>query len=214
MTENARSNLAVLGAREIATEERAEWDYYSTDPNCVNDLLSKMPELYNPNLKVLEPCAGAGAIANRFEELTDNKVDKYDIMPHAAGIEQCNYMELDSKDKYDVIITNFPYKSSTKTNPIGFNELLLKALDDVKCGGYVISFQRLLQLESQKRWKEIYEKYRPSKVYVYVHRVKCFKDGDAEKYKTMNSTICYSWVVWEKEFDGSFAKKTELDWIV
>ena len=43
MNEIARSNLAVLGAAQIATEERAEWDYYSTDPDCVNDLLNKEP---------------------------------------------------------------------------------------------------------------------------------------------------------------------------
>jgi len=49
-------------------------------------------------------------------------------------------MKLDSKDRYDVIITNFPYKMATRSNPIGFTQLLKKALQDIKPGGYVCSF--------------------------------------------------------------------------
>jgi len=75
MNETMKSNLGAIGAAIIATEERAEFDYYSTDPDCVNDLLNKMPQLKNPNLKFLEPCAGAGAIADRFELLTKIKMD-------------------------------------------------------------------------------------------------------------------------------------------
>lgn len=214
MDEISRSNLATLGAAIIATEERAEFDYYSTDPDCVNDLLNKMPQLKNPNLKFLEPCAGAGAIADRFEFLTEIKMDQYDIFPHKEGIIQQDYMKLDSNGKYDVIITNFPYHAASKKNPIGFNQLLVKALRDVKPNGYVCSFQKLLHLESKNRYEDIYSKFRPEKIYVYSHRVKCYKDGDIEKYKTMNSTICYTWTIWHKDEKGFYSNKTTfLDWI-
>lgn len=214
MNEKARSNLATLGASEIAQEERAEWDYYSTDPNCVNDLLNRMPQLKDKNLRVLEPCAGAGVIANRFEQLTGNKVDQYDIFPHAENIIQMDYMKLNCTGQYDVIITNFPYKSSSKNNPIGFNQLLVKALRDVKPGGYVCSFQKLLYLESKNRYEDIYSKYKPEIIYVYSRRVKCYRGGDTEKYKDMNSTICYSWAVFHKDENGFYSNKTTLlDWI-
>lgn len=214
MNEVARSNLAVLGAAAIATEERAEWDYYSTDKDCVNDLLNKMPELVNPNFKYLEPCAGAGAIADRFEELTKIKMDQYDICPHKVGIIQQDYIKLNCAGQYDVVITNFPYKMSTSKNPIGFSQLLVKSLRDIKPGGYVCSFQKLLQLESKTRYDEIYSRYKPSNIFIYVKRVKCFRGGDTEKYKDMNSTICYSWVIWKKDEKGFYSNKdTKLDWI-
>lgn len=64
-----------------------------------------------------------------------------------------DYMDLDCAGVYDLIITNLPYKSSTAKNPIGFSELLIKALKDVAPDGYVCSFQRLLSLESKKRYE-------------------------------------------------------------
>ena len=214
MNEIARNNLAVLGAAQIATEERAEWDYYSTDPDCVNDLLNKEPQLVNSNFKYLEPCAGAGAIADRFEQLTKIKMDQYDIFPHKENIIQQDYMKLNSVGQYDVIITNFPYHAASKKNPIGFNQLLVKALKDIKPGGYVCSFQKLLHLESKNRYEDIYSRFKPEKIYVYVKRVKCYRGGDTEKYKDMNSTICYSWVIFHKDEKGFYSnKETKLDWI-
>ena len=141
-------------------------------------------------------------------------MDQYDIFPHKESIIQQDYMKLDSNGKYDVIITNFPYKMATKTNPIGFTQLLKKALQDIKPDGYVCSFQKLLQLESKARYDEIYSRYKPENIYVYVKRVKCYRGGDTEKYKDMNSTICYSWVIWHKDKNGFYSNKTtNLDWI-
>lgn len=49
-------------------------------------------------------------------------------------------MELNCKDTYDLIITQFPIKSYNIKYNIGFSEMLIKALQDVKCNGYVCSF--------------------------------------------------------------------------
>ena len=49
--------------------EKPEWDYYDSDPEAINSLLAKLPYLKNPNLKVLEPCAGTGKFIERFENL-------------------------------------------------------------------------------------------------------------------------------------------------
>ena len=214
MNEVARSNLAVLGAREIAKEDRAEFDFYSSDPDCVNDLLNKVPELVNSNFKYIEPCAGAGAIADRFEQLTKIKMDLYDIVSRREDIEEIDYMKLDCAGQYDVAITNLPYRMATKTHPIGYTQLMRKALKDIKPGGYVCSFQKLLQLESKARYEEIYSHFKPWKIFVYSKRVKCFKNDDKEKYKEMNSTICDSWVIWHKDENGFYSNKTTLlDWI-
>ena len=192
-------------------KNRPEYDFFATDPQAVNDLLTKMPELKQQGLKVLEPCAGGGAIADRYSKLTGNQVDMYDICSRREDIIEMDYMNLECKDKYDIIITNFPYKEATLKEPIGFSQLLLKALHDIKPGGYVCSFQRLLQLESKKRYEKIYGRYKPLKIFVYSHRMNCFKNGDFSKKE--NSAVAYSWVVYQKDSNGFFKNKTELDWI-
>lgn len=203
--------LKNLGSTVLAGVERAEYDFYSSDPQAVNDLLAKMPELGKRGLKVLEPCAGIGTIADRYTTITKNEVDMYDIVQRRDDIICSDYMDVDAFGKYDLIITNFPYKNATKTNPIGFNQLLNKALNDVKPGGYVASFQKLLQLESKKRYEEIYGRRKPEIIWVYSHRMKCFKNGDISQIA--NSAVAYSWVVWHKDMDGFFSKDTRLDWI-
>lgn len=203
--------LKNLGSTVLAGTERAEYDFYSTDPQAVNDLLAKMPELGKRGLKVLEPCAGIGTIADRYTTITKNEVDMYDIVQRRDDIICSDYMDVDAFGKYDLIITNFPYKNATKANPIGFNQLLNKALNDVKPGGYVASFQKLLQLESKKRYEEIYGRRKPEIIFVYSHRMKCFKNGDTSQIA--NSAVAYSWAVWHKDMDGFFSKDTKLDWI-
>ena len=214
MDEKSRSNLVILGASIVSKEDRAEYDFYSTDPDCVNDLLNKVPEIINPNFKYLEPCAGIGTIADRFTQLTKFPMDKYDIIQRREDIIEQDYIKLNCPNQYDVIITNFPYKMATSKNPIGFSQLLQKSLRDVKPGGYVCSFQKLLQLESKARYDEIYSRFKPWKIFVYVKRVKCFKNDDKDKYKELNSTICYTWTIWHKDEQGFYSNKTtELDWI-
>ena len=55
--------------------EKPEWDYYDSDPEAINSLLAKLPYLKNPNLKVLEPCAGTGKFIERFESDDDSWID-------------------------------------------------------------------------------------------------------------------------------------------
>ena len=205
-----KGSVNTLGASNLSETQRANLDFYSTDPRTVNDLLQVMPELKNSK-RVLEPCAGIGTIADKFTELTGIKVDMSDILSRRNDITQIDYMDLDCAGAYDLIITNFPYKNSTAKNPIGFAELLVKALKDVAPGGYVCSFQRLLSLESKKRYEQIYSKYKPEKIYVYSHRMQCYADGDMSK--KINSSIAYAWFVYHKGLDGKFSKVTTLDWI-
>lgn len=133
------NSLRTLGASNLSNKERDEYDFYATDPIALNHLFIKMPWLKECK-NILEPCAGIGTLADRFTKITGTSVDMYDIVSRREDIKECNYMDLDCKDKYDLIITNFPYKEGTKKAPIGFSELLVKALKDVKSDGYVCSF--------------------------------------------------------------------------
>ena len=184
-------------------------DYYNSDPDCINDLLFRFPQLKNKELKVLEPCAGAGILADRFELLTKIKVDKYDIEPHSDNVIKQDYMKLNCKNQYDVIITNLPYLMSSAAYPIGFTQLLNKTLRDIKPNGYVCNLQKLAQLESKKRYEEIYSKFVPQIIYLYSNRIKCTKDN-----KEVNTTIPYCWVIWQKDEKGFYSnKETKFEWI-
>lgn len=205
-----RNSIKTLGASNLTEAQRANLDFYSTDPSAVNDLLQKMPELTQCK-RVLEPCAGIGSISDKFQELTGIKVDTYDILSRREDIIEMDYIKLDCAGMYDLIITNFPYKEGTQKAPIGFSQLLNKALKDVAPGGYVCSFQRLLQLESKKRYENIYSKSKPEIIYAYSHRMKCYKDGN--KNSSFNSSIAYCWAIWHKDLNGKFSQETKLDWI-
>lgn len=185
-------------------------DFYSIDQQVVNDLIKKMPVL-KQSWVALDPCAGAGLLADRYTKLTKNKVDMYDICSRREDIIEANYIKLDCKDKYNLIICEFPYQMATLKNPVGFSQLLKKALSDVKPGGYVCSLQRLLYLESKQRYEDIYGKYKPCNIYVYCHRVNCFKNGDLSKKE--NNAYGQCWVIFHKDEQGFFKDETKLDWI-
>jgi hypothetical protein len=103
---------------------------------------------------------------------------------------------LSATKKFDGdIITNPPYKYCT--------EFILKGLELTK--NKVAMFLKLQTLESQKRYDQIFSKYPPKSVYVFVNRIECGKNG---KF-TGSSAVCYAWFVWEKEYKGD----TILKWI-
>ena len=104
--------------------EKPEWDYYDSDPEAINSLLAKLPYLKNPNLKVLEPCAGTGKFIERFENLVKIKVDKYDICVRegTTDILQSDFIRSDFYNKYDLIISNFP--TVGRGDAIGFDQFV------------------------------------------------------------------------------------------
>lgn len=199
-----------LGASNLSEKQRANLDFYATDPRAINHLLIKMPELKQCQ-RVLEPAAGNGILADRFTELTGLIVDKYDIISRRNDIIEQDYLELDCTGQYDLIITNFPYAEKDKNHPIGFSELMVKALKDVAPGGYFCSFQRLLHLESQKRYERIYSQYKPERIYVYAFRMNCFSNGDLNQ--KVAGAVAYTWTIWHKDVDGKYSETTTLDWI-
>ena len=188
--------------------EKPEWDYYDSDPEAINSLLATLPYLKNPNLKVLEPCAGTGKFIERFENLVKIKVDKYDICVRegTTDILQSDFIRSDFYNKYDLIISNFP--TVGRGDAIGFDQFVRKALSDVRRGGTVCVLTKLVSLESQRRFANIYMTCKPSWVFVFSNRLKCTRYDKVVKTDTV-----FCWLVFEKGQDGYFAKETKLDWI-
>jgi hypothetical protein len=71
-------------------------------------------------------------------------------------------------------------------------------------------FLKLTFLEGKARYKELFSKYPPARIYVFSERIMCAKNG---AFKEMiaggGSAVAYAWYVWE---DG-YNKETIIKWI-
>lgn len=184
-----------LGASNHTENEREKNDYYATDPLAIDELLKK--ETLNHN--IWECACGGLHLSNRLKELGYN-VRTSDLIKRVEddNIEVLDFLSYQGKYDGD-IVTNPPY--------ILAKEFVLKALDIVSDGNKVVMFLKLLFLESQNRYEELFKLYPPKKIYVFSKRVRCQINGDFSKKDS--SAICYAWYVWEKGYKGL----PTIDWI-
>lgn len=67
---------------------------------------------------------------------------------------------------------------------------------------------RLKFVEGQKRYAEIFKDNPPTKIWAYVDRIACYKNGDfSEKPSSIEA---YAWFYWDK---SDTSKETKFDWI-
>lgn len=198
----------IIGASNHCADEREAVDFYSTDPDCVKDLL----ELEQFGNKVLEPCCGNGNIA---KVLTDagydvTATDLYDHGYGTVGIDCFDYTNIDQD-----IITNPPYSLTT--------EFIEHMINELQSGHKMALFLKLQVLEGQARYQKIFSQGKLKRVYVYVNRVACYKND--ERYqknedgslkldkdgnpKKIGSAACYMWAIWEADYHGF----PEVRWI-
>ena len=133
-------------------------------------------------------------MAKRLEDFGYNVVST-DLYDRGYGFSGVDFLEQTESFSGD-IITNPPYKFAT--------EFVLKALE--LTNRKVAMFLKIQFLESQKRWDKLFSKYPPSVVYVFVKRIKCYKN-DVRDNKS--SAVCYAWFIWDKENN----EETKIRWI-
>ena len=181
-----KDTLKVMGASNHCDEERAANDYYGTNPESTKALLKV--EKFNEN--IWEPCAGHHLIVNVLKE-AGYKVRTSDLVqyPGYEYDEIGNFLDFVGEWDGD-IITNPPYGLST--------DFAVKALEVVKPGAKVAMFLRTLFLEGTKRYEKLFKVNPPKYVYVFTNRQVSDKNDDFNK----GSAVSYSWVVWEKGFQG------------
>ena len=187
----SESAFKMLGASNHCDDEREENDYYATDPKAIDMLMSK--ETFNKN--IWEPAAGGGHLSKRLKEYGYN-VKQSDIIQRVEGVEIIDFLKTNETFDGD-IITNPPYKYCT--------QFILKALELIKEGNKIAMFLKLQTLEGQERYKKIFSKYPPRKIYVFIKRIQCAKNG---LFKG-SSAVCYAWFIWEKGYKGH----TIIDWL-
>lgn len=191
-TGNEKSVFKMIGATNHVLEEREKHDYYSTDPKAIDMLLEHESIEYN----LWEPACGEGHLSKRLIEHGYN-VYSSDLINRGYGEAEKDFLK-EEKIFDGSIITNPPYRYAT--------EFILKALELVSEGHYVYMFLKLTALEGQDRYKKIYSKYPPKKVYVFTKRISCSKNGII----TGSSAVAYAWFVWEKGYQG----ETIIKWLL
>lgn len=188
---NRISAFSTMGAKNHFGE-RAELDYYATEPKATELLLKE--ELFCPF--VWEPACGEGHIS---KVLTSQGYQVYstDIADRGFGDLVVDFLQYEGTFDGD-IITNPPYSKA--------KEFVLKALEIVPEGRKVAMFVKLTFLETKGR-KQLFQDYPPETVYISSSRLHCWKNGNEEASKGSNA-IAYCWIVWKKGFRGD----TKIKW--
>lgn len=170
-----------LGSSSHSDRDRAEYDFYATPPEAT-DLLMKYERL---SPVILEPACGEGNIAIELEA-NGHSVILNDIVKRNYGnYEPKDFMDLNTGDGNYDIVTNPPYRDAAK--------FVYKACTMLTPGHKSCMFLKLTFLEGIGR-KELFDKYPPTRVYVFRKRVNCGLNG---KFDNAQSAVCYAWFVWE-----------------
>ena len=176
---------------------RVDNDFYATDPKSTKALLDNVKFEGN---SFLEPCCGQGHISKLIEEYYPNaEVVSQDLVDRGYGKTGIDFLTYEFDRKFDNVITNPPFKLA--------QDFIEKSLELLNDNGKVAMFLKINYLSGKKRYKEIYSKFPPYRVYVFTGRMSCSKNNTPEGFKM--GAMDYVWMIWEK---GKLAP-TELRWI-
>lgn len=193
-THEGQTNNAVfktLASSNHCEEERAQYDYYATDPKAVRLLMDV--EKFSNN--IWEPACGECHISNELAK--EYTVRNSDIFDRGCGNDVIDFLEQNEIWDGD-IITNPPYSKGM--------DFVYKALDTVTDGHKVCMFLKVQFLEGKAR-RKLFDDYPPKVIYVSSSRLVCAKNGDFKN--TKGSAVAYAWYVWEKGYTGD----TIVKWI-
>ena len=186
--------MGILAQNGISrTAVREQHDYYATDPRAMEDLLK-----YETFCKhIWEPACGEGNLSEVLKQ-HGHEVYSTDLIDRGYADEIMDFLQSDIKWHGD-IVTNPPFKYTT--------EFVLKGLESLEMGRKLALFLKVNYLSGKARYKEIYSKFPPYRVYVFTGQRACSKNNTPEGFK--NRGMDYCWMIWEKGMIGP----TELKWI-
>ena len=196
-TGDKNSVFKTIGASNHTDGERANNDYYATDPKALELLLER--EDFFPC--VWEPACGGGHLSEVLKA-HGYKVKSSDLVNRGyPGTEIIDFLKVQKsdliKDFSRDIITNPPYKYA--------KEFVEKALEISMDSTKIVMFLKLTFLEGQAR-RKLFKEHPPKKIYVFSKRIECAKNGEF----IGSSAVAYAWFIWEKGFTG---KTVIEDWI-
>jgi hypothetical protein len=191
----------MLGASAPGTEARDPLDYYATEPAALESFLDQLEKdkLYLDS-KIWEPACGGGHLSKVLINREYNVLST-DIAVRYKGADECDFL---------AILPTYSWPGDILTNPPfrHVEAFLRQGLRFVKKGRYVILLQRIMFLESSKRYK-LFQESPPKYVYIHSSRIAIAKGGDFKRYEKGGRSMCFAWYVWEKGFKG----EPTLRWI-
>jgi hypothetical protein len=173
-------------------------DYYKTPVDSIIDFIDDFvtQEKFVFDGKILDPCAG-GMVNKDLMSYPEalrrcgwTNIDTIDIREDSLAKIKGDYLHMDCKNKYDMIITNPPFNIAL--------DVIKKALDDVKSEGWVIMLLRLNFFEGKAR-KEFWESNMPIYSFVHHKRMSFTDDGKTD-------SIAYQHCCWKKGNNPEFVK--------
>ena len=191
LSEDEPSKCGNKKCQKLIVKQKHE--YYATHPSVAQDLLS-CEQFLSP---ILEPCCGGGFMAEVIKN-DGYKVYATDIVDRGYGVGGIDFITADFPiGKFD-IITNPPYTL--------FISMIEKAM--AICNKKVAMLLPLRYLTSKERF-EVFKKYPPKYVYVYIERICIAKNGKFDEYDAGANLEMYAWYLWEKGYVG----EPTLRWI-
>lgn len=145
--------------------------------------------------KIVDAGCGKGDISKVLKVTGHNDIRSIDLYDWGFGETGIDYIEFDIETENTIMNPPFSILS----------EFINKALKT--SSKKVAVFSRISCLESAGRYNDIYKDNQPTRVYVFVNRVKCNKGGNDDGQA---SAVFYCWQVWDLEDKSG---KTELIWL-
>ena len=185
------STFKTIGASNHCTEDRADKDYYATEP-AATDWLCRIEKFNGP---ILEPSCGEGHMSEVLKRHGYHVVSR-DLADRGYG-EVADFLSSDNTAWQGDIVTNPPYAFA--------QEFVEKSLSIIPDGAKVAMFLKLTFLEGKRR-ASLFKITPPLRIWVSRSRLKCAKNGDFEN--SPGSATAYAWFVWQKGFRGN----PEIHW--
>ena len=188
-----------------STSEKAENDFYATDPKTVDLFMERALNdgLFQDmqNQKIWECACGTGCLSERLKYF-GHDVFSTDLVDRSYG-EVKDFLESDNlPEECTCILTNPPYKYAL--------EFIKHSLDLLPVNGMCVMFLKTTFLEGQKRHDELFCKNPPKYVLQFSKRVLCAKNGEFQRMRDGGgSAVSYAWFVWQKGYKGD----TIIKWI-
>ena len=208
-TGNKKTTFVTLGASNHTDHDRAERDYYATEPKAVKELLKV--ETFKGS--IWENCCGEGHLSKPMIE-AGYAVVSTDLIYRGYGQGNIDFFKCD-KSLADNIVTNPPYSTAL--------EWTEHSLDLLENGEKLALFLPIQFLESDKRAK-LFKTRPPVRIWVATNRLLCGINGDFSAKdkdgnviynkngmpKKMSSAKCYAWFVWKI---GNYNNAPVIGWI-
>lgn len=205
------TNKGLYNKYKKNNKEREALDFYSTPTLEVTNAMLEAGIVVEDKI-ILEPCVGGGHMLegilayNKIIRQTPQKIIATDVKDRGYVKEnidiqyglECDFLSDEYPvNKADIIIMNPPYSI--------IEPFVIRALE---IAPEVLMLGRTQFVESESRFENIFKDNPPNKIFQYVDRIQCYKNGDTSI--TGSSAQAYSWFYWNKNLP---INKTELYWL-